>query len=205
MSRPLTSPSSPSKSRIAGVALLGVAVIALVIGIIMAVSGGGSSNRAGETSTPAPPVSSTSESISPLPPVIPSTSTVVPTTSPMLSFPSGATTTIVPAPPMTNTQAAEPGVDTSTPVRVYNNSLVKGLAERAADDFRRAGYNVVQVSNYSQGAIPATTIYYRPGTGEQATAESLAKRFAAEVQPRFPGIANASPGVIAIITKDYKG
>lgn len=90
-------------------------------------------------------------------------------------------------------------------LRVYNNSKIRGLAHRAADDFRRAGYTVTEIGNYSDGRIPATTLYYRPGTPERAQAETVAERFGARIKPRFDGIKDASPGVIAIITKDYDG
>lgn len=90
-------------------------------------------------------------------------------------------------------------------VRVYNNSTVKGLAHRAAEDFRTAGYDVPQVGNYPSGKIPTTTVYFRPGTEEQAQAQQVADQFGARAEPRFEGLEPASPGVIALITDDYKG
>lgn len=86
---------------------------------------------------------------------------------------------------------------------MYNNSTIKGLAARAAADFRAAGYRVVKVGNYPWGIIPASTVYWGSGSGEKATAQSLAHEFGIRAKPRFPGIANASPGVIAILTKDF--
>jgi hypothetical protein len=88
---------------------------------------------------------------------------------------------------------------------VLNNSLIKGLAEQAANDFRAAGFNVVEVSNYSQGVIATTTAYYSPAPGEQAAATALAQQFGMRVAPRFEGIAFASPGVIVIVTNDFTG
>ena len=90
------------------------------------------------------------------------------------------------------------------PVRVYNNSLIKNLAERVAQDLREAGWQVTEVGNYSAGVIPTSTVYYRPGTDEQAAARSLASSFGMHAQPRFSGIADASPGLIVIVTKDYQ-
>ena len=90
-------------------------------------------------------------------------------------------------------------------VRVYNNSTVRGLAHRAAEDFRAAGYDVPQVGNYPSGKIPTTTVYFRPGTEEQAQAQQVADRFGARAEPRFEGLEPASPGVIALITDNYKG
>ncbi len=99
----------------------------------------------------------------------------------------------------------KPVSDVSVPVRVYNNSTVKGLAADASDDLRALGWDVVETGNYSDGVIPASTVYYRPGTDEEAIARSLAKTFGMRVEPRFDGIADASPGIIMIVTQDYAG
>jgi hypothetical protein len=88
-------------------------------------------------------------------------------------------------------------------VRVYNNSTIHGLAARAAEDFRGAGWNVVDVSNYSAGIIPATTAFYRPGTDEETAAKALAAEFRMHAEPRFEGIQQSSPGVIVIVTNNY--
>jgi hypothetical protein len=90
------------------------------------------------------------------------------------------------------------------PLRVYNNSTIAGLAAKAAEDFRRAGWTVTESRNYSDGVIPTTTVYYRPGTAEQAAAERLAAEFGMRAEPRFAGIQDATPGLIVILTKDYK-
>jgi hypothetical protein len=90
------------------------------------------------------------------------------------------------------------------PLRVYNNSTIAGLAAKAAEDFRRAGWTVTESRNYSDGVIPTTTVYYRPGTREQAAAERLAAEFGMRAEPRFAGIQDATPGLIVILTKDYK-
>ena len=89
--------------------------------------------------------------------------------------------------------------------RVYFAQPPKGLAHRAADDFRGAGYDVPEAGNYPWGKIATTTIYFRPGTLEQARAEQVAAEFCARAEPRFPGLQDASAGIIAIITDDYKG
>ncbi|WP_197318832.1 LytR C-terminal domain-containing protein [Saccharomonospora sp. NB11] len=99
----------------------------------------------------------------------------------------------------------KPVSDESVPVRVYNNSTIKGLASRAGDDLGSLGWDVVETGNYSAGVIPRSTIYYRPGTEEEAVAHSLGETFGMRVEPRFDGIADASPGLIMIVTKDYAG
>ncbi len=98
---------------------------------------------------------------------------------------------------------AAPAAATS-PVRVYNNSTITGLAAGAADDFRDAGWTVEQVANYSSGIIPSSTVYYRPGTPEQSSAERIGTEFGLRAEPRFAGLANASPGLIVIVTNDYQ-
>jgi LytR cell envelope-related transcriptional attenuator len=116
----------------------------------------------------------------------------------------------VPA-PVPGASGAESGRDTSgsgasaarMPLRVYNNSTITGLAARAAEDFRRAGWPIDVVGNYPQGIIPTTTVYYRPGTAEEAAAQALGQQFGMRVSPRFEGLEDASPGLIVIVTNDY--
>lgn len=95
--------------------------------------------------------------------------------------------------------------DSDVPVRVYNNSRIRGLASEAGDDLRSVGWNVVEVGNYSAGVIPTSTVYFRPGTDEEDPAHALARHFGMRAEPRFDGIADSSPGVIVIVTKDYSG
>ncbi|WP_328448172.1 LytR C-terminal domain-containing protein [Amycolatopsis sp. NBC_00438] len=195
--------SRPMKA--AGVVLIGVAIVAAVIGGISALSGGGS-NEAGPSGTPSTqpgtPPGGTSPTVTP--PSTPPPSTTSPT-SPTPSSPTPGQPT--PGQP-TSGQPGQPG-DQQTgnkwvTVRVFNNSLIKDLAERAANDFRGDGWTVNEVGNYSQGTIPVTTAFYRPGTDEEAAAKQLAQEFQIKAEPRFPGIESASPGVIIIVTKEYE-
>jgi hypothetical protein len=236
------SPAGPvNKGRIAGVALLGLAAAALVVGIVMAVSGGPASNTAAGPSPSATPTGSrgsgapgTSQAPSgtrgaPGRGVAPGSGSATAPAGPGSGTrapkpPGGATTTVVPAPTNAGAGHAGPGNGNAarggggnaravrpvaeynkTPIRVYNNSKIHDLARRGAAEFRADGYHVVEVGNYSDGIIPTTTMYYRPGTREKATAEALAKEFHARAKPRFPGIRDASPGVIIILTKDFSG
>ncbi|MEV5715728.1 LytR C-terminal domain-containing protein [Amycolatopsis mediterranei] len=199
--------SRPMKA--AGVALIGVAIIAAVIGGISALGGGDGSNEAGPSGTStqpgtsggpssAPPSSSSSAT-----PPSSSTSSSAPTPPSPSSPPPGQATSSAPGGP------GQPGGDQQASnkwvtVRVFNNSTIKGLADRAAEDFRGGGWNVNEVSNYSQGIIPTTTAFYRPGTDEEAAAKQLAQEFGIKAEPRFEGIQSASPGVIVIVTKEYQ-
>ncbi|SEP26898.1 LytR C-terminal domain-containing protein [Amycolatopsis saalfeldensis] len=198
--------------RAAAVALIGVAVVAAVIGgVTLATSGGSNDNTAGPSNSagPSSPASSGapssapgSSSAPPSSPSAPPSSSAAPGSS--SAVPPGGQPTGQPGQP-----GGQPGTDQQASnkwvtVRVYNNSLIKGLAEQAANDFRGAGWNVPEVGNYSQGVIDHTTAYFRPGTDEEAAAKQLATEFGFQAQPRFDGIQNSSPGVIVIITKDYQ-
>lgn len=91
------------------------------------------------------------------------------------------------------------------PVRVYNNSTITGLAGKASDEVRANGWTVADTGNYSQGTIPTTTVYFRPGTDEEGSARELAAVLRARVEPRFDGIRAAPAGIILIVTNDFQG
>jgi hypothetical protein len=191
--------SRPMKA--AGVALIGIAIVAAVIGGISALSGGDGANQAGPSGTPTQPGTSGSST----PPT--TSSTPAPSTSsPTSPTPPSPTS---PAPSQSTSSAPGRPGDQQTSnkwvtVRVFNNSTIKGLADRAAEDFRGTGWNVNEVGNYSQGVIPTTTAFYRPGTDEEAAAKQLAQEFGIKAEPRFPGIESATPGLIVIVTKEYQ-
>ncbi|TQM81489.1 LytR cell envelope-related transcriptional attenuator [Saccharothrix saharensis] len=211
----MTNPEQPAgpahPARAAGYALLGVAVIALVIGLVSLFTGGPDDEPPAAQSTPPSTTSGTSDSsgtptgeatTTPSQPQAPSseTSAASPpgtTAAPTPSANAGATTTETPPPPVTTTP--------KVPVRVYNNSTTQGLAARASDDVQRAGWEVAEKGNYSSGNIPTTTVYFRPGTEEEASARELARILNARVEPRFDGIQSAHPGIIVIVTNDYRG
>lgn len=95
-------------------------------------------------------------------------------------------------------------------IRVYNNSRIAKLAQQAADDFRRFRWTVDAVSNYPEtaGRLETSTVYFRPGTEEEAAARQLGQRFNLRVEPRSsqPGIeriAGSGPGLIVVVTNDY--
>lgn len=188
----MTSPESASPSRpakAAGFALLGVAAVALVIGVVSLFGGGSDSPPAAEGTSTAPPATTTSEQ----PPAsTPSSAPAATTTVP----PSAPASSVVPPPPVT-----QPGV-AKVPVRVYNNSTISGLAVKASDEVRANGWTVAETGNYSSGTIPTTTVYFRPGTDEEASAKELAAVLRARVEPRFDGIESSAAGIILIVTND---
>ncbi|QTR05505.1 LytR C-terminal domain-containing protein, partial [Saccharothrix algeriensis] len=79
-----------------------------------------------------------------------------------------------------------------------------GWAATGGVAVRRAGWEVADVANYSQGLIPTTTVYYRPGTDEEASARQLGEALGVEVKPRFDGIEQAHAGIIVIVTDSYQ-
>jgi serine/threonine-protein kinase len=173
-------------------------VLPVVWGILNPSPGGG---QAQPMTPPASPIPETSAIRTTEPVVVP------PTTDP--------NQVILPTFPATPTGGVaapgQPGAGGSgeamvaAPLRVYNNSTITGLADVAAEDFRNAGFTVDEVGNFPSGVVAETTVYYRPGTGEQETAEALGERFGLRVHERFPGLADASPGVIVVINRDYAG
>ncbi|MGW5055555.1 LytR C-terminal domain-containing protein [Actinokineospora sp. NPDC004072] len=201
-----TEPMRPA--RIAGLALLGVAAVATVLGVVTLLGGNGEPS-AGQTSitlpagaTTTPPGASSDIAGPP-----PGTGTA-PTTTPAAGTSTTSEPTAMPTAPGTGPAPGGPGGSDGgpsyqdIPVRVYNNSTITGLADRAAAEIKAAGWNVVDVDNH-QGLVPETTVYFRPGTPEEAAAKELARAFGIRALPRFEGIQDASPGLIVIITKEW--
>ena len=91
-----------------------------------------------------------------------------------------------PGPVPVGAPGGAPGAPAVT-VRVYNNSMITGLAQRAADELRLLGWNVTEVGNYPYGMIPESTVYFRPGTDEEGAAQSLAAQFEVRTLPSLRG------------------
>jgi hypothetical protein len=198
-------PGGTRPGRAVGLLLIGLAVIAAVIGVITLIDDGNDGTQE-PLPPPFPPSTSAPATSGPNPNPPPSNGTSPPP-------PTGAPTTGAPPtseqpqppPPQPPPQPQPPPNPRDVPVRVYNNGTISGLAAQAAGDFRGDGWNVTEVGNYSQGLIPTSTVYYRPGTEEEAAARELALRFNMRAEPRFDGIANSPPGLIVILTNDYGG
>jgi hypothetical protein len=173
---------------VAALVLLGIAVAAAVLGVVTLFTGGDGPDQGGAPPQPSPPASTPGQPTG-----------QPPSPTGQQPPPPGQTPPAQPPPP------APPPDPKANPVRVYNNGTVRGLATQAAGDFRAGGWNVTEVDNYKEGIIPTTTVYFRPGTEEEAAARELAKAFGMRAEPRFPGIAGAPPGLIVIITNDYGG
>ncbi|MGD9987433.1 LytR C-terminal domain-containing protein [Pseudonocardia sp.] len=215
----MTTPGSPGGSplRIGGFALIGVGIVAGVIGLATTALGNGNgadggTNAAAPTSATAPaepgPGATPTDGSVPLPSFGPTGNIGAPPTTEPGAGGAGAAGGAGGTGGTGSGAAAGGGVvspDTlKAPVRVYNNSTIGGLAERARTDFESAGWNVTEARNYSDGIIPTSTVYYRPGTAEQGAADALARQFGMRSEPRFSGIEDATPGIIVIVTKDYQ-
>jgi hypothetical protein len=200
--------SRPLKA--AGLALIAVAVAAAIVGGVTVLNSGNSSDTASPGSPPSSGSPHPTSSSAPSGPSSPASSTTPP--PPSSSAPSGTPSSPGSPPPSQSggvPNPGQPGGGQPDPaklvtVRVYNNSTIKGLAARAATDFRAQGWTVAEVSNYADGIIPATTAYYRPGTDEETAAKALAAEFGIRADARFDGIAQSSPGVIVIVTNNYQ-
>lgn len=205
----MTTPPTTSPLRIAGVALIGLAVISALAGLVsLGTSSGGTDQAAAPSNltvtTVAPAPAPTAEPTPAEPTFTEGDGLAAPPAGAVEPTPP-AVTTPAPAPARAESIGSEVSAIRSTPVRVYNNSTIKGLASRAAEDFRRAGWRVDEVGNYPHGIIPTSTVYFTPKSGEETAAQELGRQFGLRVAPRFEGIQNASPGLIVIVTRDYHG
>jgi hypothetical protein len=201
------SPSSRSSLRLGGLALLGVGVVAALGGLITTVTQGDGSGTVSQA-----PVASQVVVPPPAPVALPPSVAAPPSAGAL--FP-GATAPSAPGTPAGSAAASAPasapavasgsgtGSTARSPLRVYNNSLITGLAAQAADDFRAAGWTVTEIGGFPGSTIPTSTAYYRPGTEEEAAAQEIGRAFNLRVEPRFPAIEQATPGVIVIVTREY--
>lgn len=98
------------------------------------------------------------------------------------------------------TPRATPTVDRAdVVVAVFNNSGIRGLAGRTAEQVEAEGWQVVGSDNWV-GTIPASTVYYGPrlSRAAQALAEDLGiDRVKAAVDPMSPD------RLTVILTSDY--
>ena len=127
--------------------------------------------------------------------IVPSTArgepSAPPASSPGAAPGSPAAVPVEPAP----TEVAE-----RPPLTVLNHSKVKGLAARAAEDFTRGGWQVVEVAN-TRYAVARTTVYFVPG--QEAAAAALRRQ--------FPSILRSAPrpaelpgsGLTVVVTREY--
>jgi hypothetical protein len=195
--------------RTGGIAMIALAVMAATIGVVLLLTRGGQPSGP-VIATPTHALPPPRPSVIPFPPPR-ATSTAE---APVVIPPGPQAAPAVPAPaapaPAEIGEAAPAGGRgvSRGEVRVYNNSTIRGLAARAARDLSAAGWTVVEVGNYPWGIIPTSTVYYQDDfskdSDQRANAEAIASEFGMRAEPRFSGIAHASPGLIVIVTNDYR-
>jgi LytR cell envelope-related transcriptional attenuator len=199
----VTAPPGPARpARLAAFVLLGVAVVAVGLGVFSLTGNGQPTANTGHppvtATTTAAPASTTTHPASSAPGAT--------TTAPTTSYPSGQTTTVAPPPGAATTTAPPASPYAGVPVIALNNSTIKNLAETAGSDFRAAGFDVAQTGNYAYTTIPASTVYYTPSiAGQQVVAQALAQQFGMQLAVRTPDFAGYPPGVVAVVTKDFNG
>ena len=188
--------AAPGSARLVGTLVALVGVVLLIVGVVLL--GGGGSGSSG--AAPAP------SSVPALP------------TSPSAASPSATRATTSPAPrPSTppRTTAVPPASPTAAPPRttaaprapltVLNNSVIRGLADRAAGEAQNRGWQVAQVGNFA-GRLAVTTVYYTPGDAAgEAAARELAREFGqiGQVLPRYAGLPPTPAGIVLVVTKDW--
>jgi len=185
--RPDDSSAGPPLRALA-MALLSLAVVFAGIGIF-------SLTGSGDDETAAAPAATTSTAASP--------AGAAPTGTASAAPPAGSTAgSMSSGAPTTTTTATTSGSAAAGEVRVLNNSDVSGLAAETASRLEAAGFQVGETGNYSSGVIAASTVYYDPAVpGQQAQAERIARTLGFGSEPRFAGIASASPGIVVIVTR----
>jgi hypothetical protein len=192
--------AAPGSTRLAGVLVALVGVALLIFGVVaLRDDGSGSSGAAPAPTSPAvtsaaptsaPTTATTTSSSEPTPSV---------TGTGVGSTPLPRTTVAPPPPTPTRTSAAR------APVTVLNNSVIRGLADRAASQVQARGWPVAQVGNFA-GRLVATTVYYTPGdAGQEAAARELAREFGQidQVLPRYAGLPPTPAGIVLVVTKDW--
>ena len=217
MATPPTLGSRPPL-RTGGIALLGIGAVAAAMGLYTAATGGEGEGTLAQA-PPSAVVAPTPEVAPPtLPAVVPPPPSAVTAPSATAPFVTGdgdgasaaaqpSTAAVPSAGAAARAATGAAGTDSSagrSPLRVYNNSTVTGLAARAAGDFRNAGWTVSEIGGFPGADLPTSTVYYRPGTNEEAAAQEIGRTFGLRVEPRFAAIEQASPGVIVIVTKEYR-
>ncbi|QBJ95827.1 LytR family transcriptional regulator [Rhodococcus sp. ABRD24] len=183
----MTTPNPESS----GPPLRALAMVLIALAILFAGLGAASlgSSDSGDAAPEAAPTTTSAPAVAP----VRTTTTAAPTTTAAETTTAASATSSV----STTTSAR---VDKSVPVRVFNNSTVSGLAAQTANELTSNGWDISETGNYSYGQIQTTTVYYGSSASEKAAAQAIAAELGVKAEPRFAGIASASPGVIVIVT-----
>lgn len=198
-------------------AALAVAGVALGIGAILSLTDSRDPDPLAESvsaqveaPTPAGPVPADPVPADPAPadaapadpaPAHPDTAPVHP--APAEPLPPAPAVPMAPVPPAPSAPAAvrTGALPAGPPLTVLNNSRLRGLEDRAAEEFRAGGWPVADVGGLG-GRIRATTVYY--DAGQRADAERLAQEYGLpRVLPRLPNLPGT--GLTVVVTRDWRG
>jgi len=149
--------------------LVAIAVVAVIVTITLDKRGEPAHNNAPAASGStlakhSPSASVPSSATSPSGSAIASPPSTPPTTQPPTIQPPTAST-----PSTTAAQHRLPALD------LLNDSRITGLAARASEQFRAAGWPIASTGNFKGADVPETTIFYPDG--EKAAADRLAAQF----------------------------
>jgi hypothetical protein len=116
---------------------------------------------------------------------------------------STAPSAVAPVPVVGQSTPAAVGRPAAVPklaLTVLNNSNRNKLADRAAQEFRAAGWPIKLTGNFT-GRVSETTVYYAPGQLESA--QLLARSFPqiTRVRPRFDSLPGS--GLTVVLTRSY--
>lgn len=209
------SPFARSVARAAAGSLVALAGVLLLVLVLLALGDGGNGDgddtavddpadlpavSVSETSNPATPGAT-----SPSPRVSPSVTTSARATPPPSRSPTASRSPTSSSSPEPTEPSASPSAEpdeqpTRLPLTVLNNTLEKGLATRAAEQFAEQGWEIVGIADWRE-PTPATTVYYSPGQ------ESAARRLAAEFPAVERVVERSSNGdrnsLTVVVTSDF--
>ena len=197
----------------AAVAVIGVAVVAVggytLIGNPSSADSGAAAVAPGPSRTPTAAVTTsprpsprTSTPASPVTGAATAAGTTSTAASAVASSTAAPATTTSAAPTPTSPAPAPP-TPVQAPLVVLNNTTTTGLAGRAAERFRAAGWTVTSVGNL-RNSILSTCAYYDPDVpGAQDAAATLKAQFPGikRVEPKFAQLP-AGP-VVVVLTPDW--
>ncbi|PLW02979.1 hypothetical protein AY498_07685 [Corynebacterium ulcerans] len=128
-----------------------------------------------------------------------------------------STTTQMPRPQQPTT-AAKPPQTTAAPVppppthaevkkvHVLNNSTIQGLAAGVADKLKHEGWELGEVGNFPDGAVPQNTVYFTPeNAAAEKAARTLAERVGGVAVPRadnLPGGTEDPNTVVLVLAEE---
>lgn len=128
-------------------------------------------------------------------------------TTTQMSRPQQPTTTAV-KPPQTvqqTTAAPAPHAEVKK-VHVLNNSTIQGLAAGVADKLKHEGWELGEVGNFPDGAVPQNTVYFTPeNTAAEQAARKLAERVGGVAVPRadnLPGETEDPNTVVLVLAEE---